>query len=94
MYLNKFPQQELSGSLLFVNDMNLWKEVCNQNDKPALQRDLTRLTSSRGNNRFTFSISNFKVVHPRHVAVYEYNLGDSPLKKSQVEKGSESVGAL
>lgn len=94
MYINKFPQQELSGSLLYVNDMNLWKEVCNQNAKPALQGDLTRLTSSGGNNRLTFSISNFKVVHPRHVAVYEYSLGDSPLKKSQVQKGSESVGAL
>lgn len=37
----------------------------------------------------TFRTSNFKVVHLRHVVDYEYNLSNSTLEISQIEKDLE-----
>ncbi|CAH8570357.1 unnamed protein product [Schistosoma haematobium] len=86
IYINDLPQQVTSDLLLFADDVKLWREIRNQDDIQALQEDLTRLHSWADDNGLTFNTSKCKVVHLRHVANYSYNLGNSSLVVSQVEK--------
>ncbi|CAH8455163.1 unnamed protein product [Schistosoma haematobium] len=86
IYINDLPQQVTSDLLLFADDVKLWREIRNQDDTQALQEDLTRLQSWADDNGLTFNTSKCKVVHLRHVANYSYNLGNSSLVVSQVEK--------
>ena len=86
IYINDLPQQVSSDLLLFADDVKLWREIRNQKNILVLQEDLTRLQSWADDNGLTFNTSKCKVVHLRHVADYSYNLGNSPLEVSQVEK--------
>ncbi|CAH8470352.1 unnamed protein product [Schistosoma bovis] len=86
IYINDLPQQVTSDLLLFADDVELWREIRNQDDIQALQEDLTRLQSWADDNGLTFNTSKCNVVHLRHVADYSYNFGNSSLVVSQVEK--------
>ncbi|CAH8475308.1 unnamed protein product [Schistosoma guineensis] len=86
IYINDLPQQVSSDLLFFADDVKLWREIRNQDDMQALQEDLTRLQSWADDNGLTFNTSKCKVVHLRHVADYSYNLDNSSLVVSEVER--------
>ena len=54
-----------SDLLLFADDVELWKEIRNQEDKLSLQEDLTRPESWVDDDGFTLNSLNCKVVHLR-----------------------------
>lgn len=91
VYTNSLPRNASSDSLLFVNDEELWKKVCNQEDKLAHQEDLTRLQQWMDNNKLIFNIQKCEVAHLRHVVDHDFNLGNFHLEVSQ---GENDLGVL
>lgn len=85
IYKKDFPQQISSDILLFAGGVELRREICNQEDKLALQGDLNLLQSLM-NNKPIINTKRWLVVHVRHAADYEYKLGNSFLEVSQVER--------
>lgn len=83
IYVNDPPQQVSPDLFLSADGVKLWREVCNKENKLALQKDLTRLRISADNIGLTISTSKCKTAHSR------YKSRKSSLEVFQVEKIKE-----
>lgn len=88
IYMNGLHHQVLPDLLIFADIGKLRKEICEDN-KLGLQEYQVKLQSCAHNKGLTFSTSNCKIIHLKHVSDHAYNLGNSSLEVCQFEKIDE-----
>ena len=87
MYINDIDLGLISKLSKFADDSKLCKNVCLENDRDILQRDLDRLNEWSQQWQMQFNVDKCSVIHLGHKnKQYNYKLGDKELKKSVKEK--------
>ena len=87
VYINDIDIGLITKLSKFADDSKLCKNVCLDSDRDALQQDLNRLYEWSQQWQMQFNVDKCSIIHLGHKnKQYNYNLGDSELKKSVKER--------